>query len=243
MGDLPTGEQVLARYVEATGGRAAYEKLHTRIASGTMELASMGIKGPFTMWQSEPDRIYAEFDLAGLGKIQTGSNGEVVWEQNPMTGYRLLQSTERAAFLRTASMEAELQWQRFFSKVECAGKETVDGRPTYKVVLTPLDGKPLTSYYDVESGLLAKTDMVLETQMGEVPVETRVSEYKSVEGILIPYVSRQKILMMEQVITLEKVQHNVEVPKDRFALPPEIAALADKAARPSAAPPGTPPGE
>jgi hypothetical protein len=43
--DLPTADTVLNQYIEATGGRAAYEKLKNRVSTGTIELPAANIKG------------------------------------------------------------------------------------------------------------------------------------------------------------------------------------------------------
>jgi len=37
-----------------------------------------------------------------------------------------------------------------------------------------------------------------------------------------------RVMGQERVVTIEKVEHNVAMPADRFALPPEIAALVKK---------------
>lgn len=54
--DLPKAETVLDQYVEATGGKAAYEKIKNRTASGTIEIAGAGIKGTIKMKQAAPIR-------------------------------------------------------------------------------------------------------------------------------------------------------------------------------------------
>ena len=41
--DLPKGEDVLKQYVEATGGKAAYEKVKNRVMKGTLEIPGAGI--------------------------------------------------------------------------------------------------------------------------------------------------------------------------------------------------------
>ena len=41
---LPKAETILDKYVEVTGGKAAYAKLHTEIATGVMDFAAMGLK-------------------------------------------------------------------------------------------------------------------------------------------------------------------------------------------------------
>jgi len=43
--ELPKTETILDKYIEATGGKAAYAKIHSEISTGTMEFAAMGLKG------------------------------------------------------------------------------------------------------------------------------------------------------------------------------------------------------
>jgi hypothetical protein len=43
--DLPKAETILDKYVEATGGKAAYEKHHTEIAKGTLRNGGHGLQG------------------------------------------------------------------------------------------------------------------------------------------------------------------------------------------------------
>ncbi len=41
--DLPTADTVMNQYIEATGGKAAYEKLKNRVATGTIEIPAANI--------------------------------------------------------------------------------------------------------------------------------------------------------------------------------------------------------
>src|SRR5690242_15839988 len=77
---LPSAESILDRYVQVTGGKAAYEKRKTEIAHGTVEYAAIGIKGSLTRYAAEPDKYYASLEIDGLGKVETGINGQVAWE-------------------------------------------------------------------------------------------------------------------------------------------------------------------
>ncbi len=65
-------------------------------------------------------------------------------------------------------MDAELNWRDLFSKTETVGSENVEGRDCYKVVLTPKTGKPMTQYFDKQSGLMVKVVMTLKGPMGEI---------------------------------------------------------------------------
>ncbi len=222
---LPSGAEVLDRYIEVTGGKASYDKIRTRHATGKLTFSGMGIEGPLSMWQSRPDRLRLEVDLQGLGRTESGSDGEVVWENNFMTGPRVLTGVERAIVMRTSSLHAESNWRDYYNEANCVGSGSVDDRPTYEVVLTPVEGKPVTFHFDQETGLIAKMSMIVESPMGEIPTETFPGDYREVDGILVPFRTKSKVLTMNQIIQFDSVEHNGEIPDERFALPDEIRAL------------------
>src|ERR1019366_3689049 len=56
-------EAILDKYVEVTGGRAAYEKIQTEVATGTLEIAGMGLSGMLTSYRAAPDKSYTVIDL------------------------------------------------------------------------------------------------------------------------------------------------------------------------------------
>jgi hypothetical protein len=45
---------------------------------------------------------------------------------------------------------------------------------------------------------------------------------------MVAFTSRMRVMGQERVVTIEKVEHNVAMPADRFALPAEIKALVKK---------------
>lgn len=225
---LPSPESILDRYVEVTGGKQAYEKRKTEIASGTLEYPAQGVKGTITRYESEPDNYYATLEIAGIGKIEMGVTGGVAWENSAIMGPRIKSGEEKNQALREATINATLNWRKLFPKVETAGVETIDGQECYKVVLTPSEGKPEIMYFQKKSGLGVKTTTVAVSPMGEIPVEVMVSDYKNFGGVLSPAKVTQKAAGQEFTITIEKVQVNAEIPPERFAMPGEIRALVDK---------------
>jgi hypothetical protein len=226
---LPSPESILDRYVEVTGGKQAYERRKTELATGTMEYPAQGIKGTITRYEAEPDRYYAVLDIPGVGNIEMGVSGGVAWENSAILGPRVKSGEEKAQAVREATMNATLKWRTLFPKVETVGVETLEGEPCYKVVMTPAEGKPEVTYFQKKSGLAVKTTTVAVSQMGEVPVEVTVKNYKDFGGVLAPAKVTNKAAGQEFTITIEKVQVNPELAADRFALPAEIRALLEKA--------------
>ena len=113
--------------------------------------------------------------------------------------------------------------------MECVGIEQVNERPCYKIVKTPPTGHPETEYYDKETKLLLKSEMTITTAMGDVPAESSHEDYKKVGDLVLSHRDTVKVMMMEQAVVIERVQFNVDMPKERFALPEDIKALLAKA--------------
>jgi hypothetical protein len=41
---------------------------------------------------------------------------------------------------------------------------------------------------------------------------------------MVPFTSRMRVMGQERVVTIDKVEHNVDLPADRFAVPAAIRA-------------------
>jgi outer membrane lipoprotein-sorting protein len=226
--DLPKADTILDKYVEATGGKAAYQKVHSEITSGSMELTAMGIKGKMVSYTAEPDKSYTEVTMEGIGQFRDGSNGQVAWSINAMQGPRLKEGDEKAEALLRAKFNSDHDWRKIYDKAETVGVEQVDGKDCYKIVLTPKTGNPVTRYYDKESNLLVKMVAVLKGPMGEISTESMPGDYRKEGEILMPHKIIQKAASQQFTITIDSVQHNAEIPKEKFDVPPEIQALMKK---------------
>jgi zinc protease len=218
--DLPTAETVLNQYIEATGGKAAYEKLKNRVSIGTIELPAANIKGTLKLTQAAPNQALLFFELGPAGgETRRGTDGKTAWEISTLLGERDLDGDERDTFIRDTNFYKELLWKDLYTKVECVGIEDVNGKPAYKIVLTPKSGKPITEYYDKTTHLVVKQTSTTASPMGEITVETVPSDFKTVDGVLIPFTATQKVLTQEIVMKLTEIKHNVNLPADAFKRP------------------------
>ena len=222
---LPEAAKILDKYVEVTGGKAAYEKIKNSVTKLTFEMVSQGIKAPMTIYAAMPNKLYVLLESDALGKIEEGVSGDVAWEMTMMMGPQVKEGQEKIDKLRDAAFDAVTQWRKLYDKAECVALETVDGKPCYKIIMTPNEGKPRTFYYDQSSNLLVKAEVVVETMMGSIPVVSKPGDYKKVDGILIPHKISQIIMGQERILTTKSIEHNVEMPADRFELPDPIKEL------------------
>jgi len=222
---LPAAAAILDRYIEVTGGKAAYEKLKTEIATGRIEFAAGGIKGSIERYSAEPDKYYSTLEIDGIGKVEMGVAGGVAWEKSALLGARVKEGAEKAQALREARMNSSYHWRDLYTKADTAGVESVNGEECYKVVLTPAEGKPETMFFEKKSGLLRKTTLIAASQMGDVPADLVAAEYKTFGDLLVPSKVIQKAAGQEFTIIIESVKANEPIPPERFEMPAEIKAL------------------
>ena len=226
--DLPKADTLLDKYIEVTGGKSAYSKMHSQMMTGTMEFPAMGLKGKLTIYSAEPDKQAFEVTLEGVGKMQEGSNGDVAWANSAMQGPRLKEGAEKTDSLLRGKFNAELNWRDQYKTVETVGMETVEGKECYKVVATPKSGSPRTVWYDKDSNLMVKMAAVAASPQGDIQTDTSVADYRKEGGVLMPHKMMVKAGPMEFAITVDSVQINPEIPKNTFEVPDEVKALLKK---------------
>jgi hypothetical protein len=226
--DLPKADTLLDKYIEVTGGKAAYAKMRGQKLTGTMEFPAMGLKGTLTIYSAAPDKQYLEMSFEGVGKMQEGSNGEIAWANSAMQGPRLKEGGEKAESLARAKFNAELNWRDLYKTVETVALETVDGKQCYKVLGTPKTGSPRTIWFDKDSNLMVKMSAVTETPQGDIQSDTSISDYRKEGDILAPHKMMIKAGPMEIAMLVNSVQINPEIPKGTFEVPSEVQALIKK---------------
>jgi hypothetical protein len=229
--DLPQAGAILDKFIEVAGGKAAFEKHHNEIMHGNMEFTGRGLKGSLTVYQAEPDHIRAVIEIEGVGKIESGTSGDVAWESSAMQGPRIKQGVEKADAFRDATFNAALQWRKLYTKVETTGVETVEDHECYKVVLTPPEGNPVAQFYDKKSGLLIKTATTRATQAGDIAAEVFAGDYRKDGDLLVAHKLTNKFAGQEFQITVASLEFNADMPKEKFDMPDDIKALLNKPAR------------
>jgi outer membrane lipoprotein-sorting protein len=238
--NLPDAKDVINKYLDAVGGKAAAENIKTVITTGAFELPAMGLKGTLKIQAKQPGMLLVHTDIPGFGQIEQGTNGQIAWSVDPNMGPRLLSGGEKAQFMRQADMLSEWHWEKYFTDAKTVGMEDVDGKSAIKVEFTPKEGGKETRYFDKDSGLLLRVDVVVQSAMGDMPASSFLSDYRKIGEITIPFKNRQVAGPTEFTITIEDVKQNVDIPDSVFEPPAEVKALSEKqkeGANPSDAPP------
>ena len=223
--DAPTADKILDRFVEATGGIKAYDAIDNRKTVAALSIPAQGMTFNITMWSARPNQVYSTIENAMIGKMEKGVSGDVVWEKSIMTGPIIKSGVERENTLRDAAFEKYIYWRDNFEKAELGGEEAVNGVDCWIVVLTPGTGESFKMYFEKESGFLTRVDAVTETEMGKIPVEAYLTDYRDVDGIMISFKTTIKLLGQERIFSMSSIEQNIEMPVGIFDLPEDIKAL------------------
>lgn len=227
--DLPKGEALMDRFVEATGGAAAYNALKTQTIRAEIEFVGQGIKGTNTTLNIYPEKTLTTMELAGLGKIHSGVWDGTVWESSAIQGQRLAKGEERNLSLRMNDIRAAANWRKYYDSVTTEAEETIEGQACYRVVAKPKDdGKIETSWYAKDTGLVVRTKMTLVSQMGELPLEITVSDYRKVGPFLLPHQSIQQMGPQKIASKIKEIQLDSKLDASQLEPPAEIKALIAK---------------
>ena len=224
----PSAASILDRYVQVTGGRAAYQRHTTEVLTGAIEFPAQGLRGKLTRYAMAPDKTYSTVELEALGKIETGVHDGVPWEKSVILGPRIRAGEEKEQALREARFNGPVEWRKIYARAETAGVATIDGDECYEVVLSPAKGNPEHQFFSRKTGLLVRTTMTAASQLGDVQVEVNVSGYKDFGGILFPTRSEQKAAGQQIIITVERIGVNEAIPAANFEPPPDVAAMIRK---------------
>ncbi len=216
---------VIQKYIETTGGLANYETIQNRVITSRIEIAGSGIFLDVKVYQEKPNKSYTLVESDATGKMESGTDGDIVWEKSAMRGALIKEGEDRESFLSLNMFDRMIYWRKYFSRIQYEGKADVDEKRVHKLIFTPVMGDSFTAYFDDQSFLMNRMEITMNTDMGATPVVSYVDDYRDVGGVRIPYQTRIVLMGQERISRVIEIKHNVDLPADRFQIPEEIRAL------------------
>src|SRR6185436_12244500 len=164
---LPSPTEVLDRYIQALGGRAALEAVQSRVSRGTLlrmkvedsgtpkaRAVNRGQEDPFEIVQQAPDRVTVKLGPPSQQLVQRveGSSGTF---QGPR-GERAMTQEEIASLAQRTDLRKDLKLRDRADKARVVGRDPLDGKDAFVLRVPQDNGLSQTLYFDVETGLLRR---------------------------------------------------------------------------------------
>lgn len=213
-------DDVLKKHYAATGQEklAAVKTFYVKA-----KISMMGMDMPMTIQMKKPDKFRIEMEAMGQ-KIIQAYDGEAGWMQNPMAGAGTtdLAGPELKQAMSQADLEGELyNYEKKGHSAELLGKVNADGKEAYKIKLTNADGTVKDYFIDAGTYLINKIKVTIESMGQTVDVETKVSEYKDINGIKMGSKMEISTPMGNQSMVMEEIKLDESMDDSIFARPGE----------------------
>lgn len=232
-GDLKSVDDIVAKYIEAIGGRKAIDNAKTRRMVGKNSMAN-GMEMPLVMEFKKPDKVRVEIEFQGMTGVQA-FDGTIGWYVMPFSGKtdpEKMPPEQVKDFKSQADIDGPLvDYAKKGHKLELMGNEEIEGTDTYKLKVTRADENVEFYYLDTEYFLPIKIVRKQEFQGTPVEVESTPADYKKVGGLMLPHSLTQQMagMPMKSTMVFEKIEVNVDLPDARFKMPKsEAPKPADK---------------
>ncbi len=217
-------DEIINKHHEALGGIAKIKAIQSVKITGKMVAGGGQMEAPMTMQLKRPNLMRMDMSVQGMSFIQA-FDGTTAWMVNPFQGGstepQKSDEEQTAAARDDADMDGSLMdYKSKGHSVELVGKEDVEGSSAYKLKVTKKGGKADYIFLDAKSFLPLKT-IARRKQMGqEFEIEVLQSNFKPVNGVLMPHAIEQKVGGRTMVqMTLEKVEPNVAINDAIFKFP------------------------
>ena len=178
-----TASSVMASYIEAIGGNVAVESVQTMLFNAEVTIEGAPFKPTAVIKSMAPNKSSMEMSIAGMGTIMKqkfdGTTGyaEQQGMKQPMSEEDVAEQASQKGLFPEAHYTAD--------EIELMSLSDLDGTDVYKIKVKGVSES--FRYYDANSGLLLREEATEEAQGQSVTTITVHSDYRAVDGVMIPF--------------------------------------------------------
>jgi len=207
--DIPSVEEILERYIDAIGGRAALEKLETRVCIGKAITDLSSREQPiyeshyFKAISKIPNSCYVEEWTDG-GNFIEGYDGQTGWAKD-RCGMRVDERIGKWRLNWVLNPQFALRIGEYYPDLEINGITRMRDITVYALE-SPALHRPL--FFDTTTGLLVGFGYNYE-----------VHDYREVDGVLYPHRVSESRKGGSTTYVFDEVRHNEPVDDSIFVMP------------------------
>jgi photosynthetic reaction center cytochrome c subunit len=218
---LPSADQLFDKYLAASGGAAAVQKVSSRVEKGTLS-AFGGQHFPVVIYAKAPDKRLSVMHIAGGDSI-TAFDGHSGWLSVPGRPAHIMAPDENTGARIDADLHFPVDVKSLRQKWTVEAGEKIDGHETLLIVGRSERDPALRLYLDVQTGLLFRLIRYSETPLGQLPTQVDYSDYRDADGVKVAYRWTLARPGNRFTIQVDELHQNVAVDDAKFTPPPAPA--------------------
>lgn len=210
----PNVEQIINRYIEAVGGKSAIEKINSRFASGVLT-DKRGNKSPVEQYLKLPELGLLQINPNSPSEYKQWFDGSKGFTVDTQTSTREMTGAVLIHWRRNNNLHLPIRLNEFFTKIEFKENRKKDGRELSCLTMTPPVPSDETWCFDDKTGLLYSRSFVFGQGS---KFEFMYEDYRSVSGIMIPFVVKVVDQVGTQTTEWQEIKLNVPIDDAKFGI-------------------------
>jgi hypothetical protein len=220
--DAPSVDSILTKHLTAIGGKAALEKVSSRVMKIKIHSDTLG-DSEGELYAKAPNKVMSQIELGANGAMTEGFDGKVAWAKTPWEGLREKTGDELAKVKRDAEFHRELKLKTLYLDLAYKGTEKVEGEDALVLEAKPTPTSKEQLAYSAKTGLLIRQESELQGPQGQINVTLLAQDYKAVDGVKYPHLLKVKIAAGGQTFEFNwnviEVKHDVKIEDAKFTKP------------------------
>jgi outer membrane lipoprotein-sorting protein len=218
--NLPSADQIVEKWVAASGGADAINKVNSRVATGKI-LFGGGTQAIEIYAKAPSKRVSVTH--SDRGDSYTAFDGNSGWLGGANNAHDMT-AQESAGSRMDAVLHLPTEIKQTLTRLRATRPDKIDGKEVYTLVGSATEGLTVRLYFDEQSGQLLRMVRYTPTPLGRNPVQIDYSDYRDVNGVKVAYKWVLSRPLGRFTIQLDDVKQNVAVDDSKFAKPAAAAA-------------------
>ena len=219
-------DELLTKMIAAYGGEENLRKHKSSVMMVEIDLENQGVQGKGSISARAPNLAASDMTFTALGKkigsivgYFDGTNGGEIMSFAPEETY----SGKRLEDIKAGSDFYDvLNWKTNYKTITVKRMGKVGGEDVYILEKRSDKGTPVLDYISTKSFLVLRRDSVIvsETAGIELPQTQSFSDYRNVDGVMVPFKSvSSNIANGDIVMRITDVKFDVDIPDSVFKKP------------------------
>lgn len=212
----PPVDDILNKYIDAIGGRAAVEKLQSLVLSGSMT-NRLSETVPFTIEEKVPNRFRQTLETQPAA-MTTGFDGTTGWTKRgdqveDLSGFELDQA------LRSADFALALHLKDKYPTLQASSRPSRIGDKQATVLVGRAGVVVEQLYFDNDTGLLLRRRIITRTPLGPLSEQVDYANYTDVGGVKIPFQTTYTDWNALDTFKVADAKPNAQIADSQFSKP------------------------
>jgi hypothetical protein len=226
-----TADELLSKIIAAYGGEENLRRHKSSVTTIEIDMEHQGVLGHGYVKAKAPGMFASHITLTALGKnigtidnyFDGNAGGQMISfaPEEIYTGKRLEDIKREAGFL------GPLAWKASYKTLTVKGMTKVGDEEAYILEKVPEKGTKVVDYISTKSFLVLRRDTIIssETSNIEIPQTEYYSDYRLIDGSMVPFLTRSNNIANGDVVTRVKdIKFDVDLPDSDFRKPVVVTA-------------------